>query len=158
MLLTDPALKYRLTVYLLMVFIILFGSLSCVSLPRESIPTVKIPVILVSTIYAGVSPSDIESLITIPLERQLQSLEGIQQIHSCSSKSVSNIAIKFQAGIDLDSVLQQVKNKIDIAKRDLPTDLEDDPTTIEISMSDFHVMLKSTTCDIPEFNLKKIAD
>jgi len=158
MLITDLALKYRSTTYLLMILILLFGSLSYASLPRESTPDVEIPVIVVSTIYAGVSPSDIESLITLPIERQLKGLKGVEQISSHSSESVSNIVIEFQTGIDLDSALQRVKDKVDISERDLPTDLEEDPIIIEISMSDFPVMLISISGDIPEFDLKEIAD
>ncbi len=68
MLLSDAALKNRITVLVMVVFIIFAGAYSYVSLPRESAPEVKTPFIIVETSYEGVSPEDIESQITNEIE------------------------------------------------------------------------------------------
>jgi len=67
MIVSDVAIARRITVYVLLLLIVIMGLYSYVVLPRESSPEVVIPLILVRTIYEGVAPSDIESLITIPI-------------------------------------------------------------------------------------------
>ncbi len=159
MLMTDIALKYRSTMFLLMLMIIIFGSLSYSSLPRESEPDVELPFIIVNTIYAGASPEDIETLITIPMEKQLKGLKGVEEVIASSSESISTISIEFQSGMDINTALQLVKDKVDLAERDLPSDLEEDPFVVEASMSDFPIMtIAISGKNIPQADLKKIAD
>ena len=158
MLITKLAIKWRASVFLLMMVFTVFGSISYVTLPRESTPDIPIPYIMIMTVYAGVSPTDIESLVTLKLEKELKGLKGVKQINSYSSESVSNIAIEFQPNVDVERALQRVKDKVDRAKADLPKDLTEEPQVIEISTSDFPVMVVTVAGNIPEAELKKIAD
>lgn len=158
MLITKLAIKWRASVFLLMIVFTIYGSIAYVSLPRESTPDIPIPYIMITTIYAGVSPTDIESLITLQLEKELKGLKGVKQIDSYSAESVSNISIEFLPEIDVEMALQRVKDKVDQAQSDLPTDLTEDPQVIEISTSDFPIMVVTVAGKIPESNLKKIAD
>lgn len=158
MLITKLAIKWRASVFLLMIVFTIYGSIAYVSLPRESTPDIPIPYIMITTIYAGVSPTDIESLITLQLEKELKGLKGVKQIDSYSAESVSNISIEFLPEIDVEMALQRVKDKVDQAQSDLPTDLTEDPQVIEISTSDFPIMVVTIAGKIPESNLKKIAD
>ena len=69
---TETALRFRTTVYVLILFIVIAGSVAYVSLPLEANPEVEIPFLLVSTVYPGVSPEDMERLVTNVLERELK--------------------------------------------------------------------------------------
>lgn len=158
MLITKLSIKWRASIFLLMFVFTVFGTVSYVTLPRESTPDIPIPYIMVMTIYAGVSPADIESLVTLKLEKELKGLKGVKQIKSYSSESVSNIAIEFLPDVDLEQALQRVKDKVDRAKADLPKDLTEEPQVIEISTSDFPVMVVAVAGNVPEAELKKIAD
>lgn len=158
MLITKLAIKWRASVFLLMLVFTIYGSIAYVSLPRESTPDIPIPYIMITTIYAGVSPTDMESLVTLQLEKELKGLKGVKEIQSYSAESVSNISIEFMPDVDTEMALQRVKDKVDLARVDMPTDLTEEPQVIEISTSDFPIMVVTVAGDIPEANLKKIAD
>ena len=122
MIISDTAVKNRVSVVILAIIIVFFGAYCYNILPRESYPDVTIPYVFVSTNYKGVSASDIETSITVPIEKKLKGLDGVKKVSSVSSEGSSQINIEFQAGTDIDEVLQKVKDKVDEAQGDLPTD------------------------------------
>ena len=85
--------KHASVVLLLVLSVTVFGIVSYIGLPREAAPDVKIPVVLVSTPYIGVSPSDIESLVTIPIENELA---GVNDLKKMSSTSTTLLPIYIQ--------------------------------------------------------------
>lgn len=142
----------------LAVIILIFGIYAYSVLPRESEPDITIPNVFVSTNYKGVSASDIETTITIEIEKKLKGLDRVKKIHSISTEGLSQINIEFLPDTDIDEVLQKVKDKVDEAKNDLPSDLEDDPRVFEVNFSELPIVVYSLsgTCGNP--CLKKIAD
>lgn len=123
-----------------LVLIIVAGLYSYVKLPREAAPDIQIPYIFVTTTYEGVAPEDMEKLVTIPLERKLKGLEGVEELTSQSNDGESTIAIKFLPSEDIDDALQKVRDKVDQASGDLPSDLEDDPVVSEMNFSDMPII------------------
>ena len=91
-------------------------------------------------------------------KKKLKGLERVKKIHSISTEGLSQINIEFIPGTDIDDVLQKVKDKVDEAKGELPTDLEDDPAVFEVNFSELPIVVYSLsgTCGIP--CLKEIAD
>ncbi len=158
MIVSDLAVKKRTSVMVLALMILVFGPLSYFSLPRESAPDITIPFVFIMTNYAGVAPEDIESAITIPIEKKLKGLEGVKKIESSSTEGMSSIVIEFVAGTDIDDVLPKTKDKVDLAKAELPQDLEDDPEVMEINISELPIVVYSLsgTCGLE--CLKKIAE
>ena len=154
---TALALKFKTTVYVLILMIILVGLMSYKELPLEAAPDVKVPVILVQTIYPGVAPEDIEKLVTNIIERELKDLSDIKKLSSTSSESVSMVSIEFETDIDMDDAYQKVRDKVDKAKPDLPADAEE-PVLIEINISEFPMMVLSISADYGLINLKKVAE
>lgn len=120
----------------LLVFIIIAGISSYASLPRESDPDITIPYIFVQTNFEGVAPEDMETLITMPIERKLKGLSGTKEISSISDDGVSIIKVEFNPDVDIDDALQKVRDKVDQAKPDLPTDLPDEPVINEVNLSE----------------------
>jgi multidrug efflux pump len=155
--LTGIALKHRTTVYVAFVCVVVAGLLSYKSLPLEAEPEVQIPIVLVSTVYPGVAPEDVERLVTNPLERQLKELKNVKKITSSSAESISIIDIEFLSGIDIDTSFQKVRDEVEKAKRDLPTDVED-PMLIEINISDFPMMLVNVSGKYGLDRLKRVGD
>ena len=102
MLITKVAIKWKSSAFLLMIVFITFGSIAYTSLPRESTPDIPIPYIMVTTIYSGVSPTDMESLVTFKIENKLRGIEGVKEIISYSAESVSNISIEFNPDVNID--------------------------------------------------------
>ena len=162
MIVSDTAVNKRTTVFLLALLITIVGAYSYIVLPREAAPDVTIPTIFVSTSYRGVSPADIEKNITSQIEKQLKGLKNLKKITSTSSLGLSQIMVEFVTGTDIDDARQRVKDKVDMAKRELPNDLEDDPTVFEINVSELPVLVlaMSGECDPRELRqrAKDLAD
>ncbi len=159
MLITNMSLRHRTTVLVLIVMIMIMGAYSYLTLPRESNPDIKIPMIMVITPYEGATPSDIESLITHPLERKLKNVTDVEEMISVSAEGLSHITLEFQPDINIDTALQKVREKVDEADQDLPDDLWDDPIVKEVSMDEqFPVMFINISADIGMARLKKIAE
>ncbi|EGJ50328.1 efflux RND transporter permease subunit [Desulfocurvibacter africanus] len=140
MIINQLALKRHVTVLVLVIIIVLAGLSSYFSLPRESDPDINIPYIFVTTTYEGVAPVDMEKLVTIPLERKLKGLDGLEEITSMSGDGLSSITLEFAPSVDIDDALQKVRDKVDQAKGDLPDDLDDDPLVKEMNFSDFPII------------------
>jgi len=154
---SEIALRFKTSVYVLLIFIVVVGVVAYRSLPLEAQPEVKIPIIMVQTIYPGVAPADMEKLVTNPLERELKDLKDVKKMTSASSESVSLISVEFQSGVDLDNAYQRMRDKVDKAKPDLPTDAED-PVLIEINLSEFPMMLISVSGSYGLDRLKQVAE
>ncbi|HOD41945.1 MAG TPA: efflux RND transporter permease subunit, partial [Candidatus Wallbacteria bacterium] len=125
MYISDLSVKNRVSVFVLAIMIVIFGLISYLKLPRESEPDVKIPYVFVSTNYRGVAPSDIETSITTKIEEKLKGVKNVKKIKSKSSEGSSLIVVEFVTGTNIDDAVKWVKDKVDTAKRELPSDLED---------------------------------
>jgi multidrug efflux pump subunit AcrB len=158
MIVSDAAVKNRTSVVVLALIILVVGAYCYKVLPRESSPDITIPHVFVSTSYKGVSAADIETAITIHIEKKLKGLDRVKRIHSVSAEGLSQIDVEFIPGTDIDEVLPKVKDKVDEAMGDLPTDLENDPSVFEVNFSELPIAVFSLsgTCGNP--CLKKIAD
>ncbi len=153
----DFVVRHRPVVLLAVACILLFGWLTYRALPRESFPDIEVPVVMVTTPYIGVSPEDIESLITIPLENELAGLKDIDQMTSTSAEGVSIIALEFQPEVVIEDALQRVRDRVNRVTPDLPDDAEDTEIR-EISFSDFPIMIVALSGDIDEERLKHIGE
>ncbi|ACU89873.1 efflux RND transporter permease subunit [Desulfomicrobium baculatum] len=140
MIVNEAAQRRQPLVLVSLLLIIVAGLYSYANLPREAAPDIQIPYIFVTTDYEGVAPEDMEKLITVPLERKLKGLEGVEELTSQSDDGTSTIAIKFLPSEDIDDALQKVRDKVDQASGDLPSDLEDDPLVSEMNFSDMPII------------------
>ncbi|MBW1998815.1 MAG: efflux RND transporter permease subunit, partial [Deltaproteobacteria bacterium] len=158
MIVTDIAVRKRTSVVVMAVVILVFGFVAYQSLPREASPDITIPYVFIQTEYPGVAPEDIEKSITIPIEKKLKGLEAVKKITSSSTEGMSSIVIEFVAGTDIDDVLQKTKDKVDLAKPELPSDLEDDPEVFEVNISELPIVIYSLSGRAGLVRLKEIAE
>jgi len=158
MIVNHLALRRQATVLALMIFIVLAGLYCYITLPRESFPDITIPYIFVTTTYEGVAPEDMEKLITIPIERKLKGLSDVEEIRSTSAEGLSTVAVKFLPKVDIDDALQKVRDKVDLAKSDLPADLPDDPVITEMNLADIPVIRVVLSGPFSLRRLKTFAD
>lgn len=128
------------------------------SMPKESFPEIVIPTVYVGTPYPGNSPVDMENLITRPIEKELKSLSNVKDIKSTSVQDFSTIIIEFTPGIEITKAIQEVKDAVDQAKSDLPTDLDQDPTVQEVNTSDFPIMNVNISGPYSEQELKRFGE
>jgi len=154
---TNLAIKNHLTVFVLVLLIIITGTMAYVTLPREAAPDITIPYVIVQAMYLGVSPADIETLITNPIEKKLKALENVKNIRSTSADNMSIVTVEFLSGTDINDAVRKVKDRVDQAKTDLPADAED-PQVIEINLSNMPIMVINISSDAGLIKLKTIAD
>ncbi len=157
MLLTDVSIRNRTTVLVLGLIIVLMGSYSYLSLPREAAPDIPIPYILITTTYEGVSPEDMESSVTMKIEKELNGIRGVEEITSSSAEGMSLISVEFEPDVPSEVALQRVRDRVDLAKGELPMDAEE-PIIKEINFAELPIMLISISGEISPVQLKEIAD
>lgn len=157
---TTWAIKNKTSIYLVMLFVTLAGVFQFVTLPKEQFPDIVIPTIYVQTVYVGNSPKDIENLVSKPIEKQIKGITGakINKVTSSSQQDYSAITVEFGTDVKTDIALQKVKDAIDKAKKDLPTDLTQEPTALEVSFSEQPIMYVNVSGDYDLVRLKKYAD
>jgi len=154
---TNFSIKNYMAVYALVVIITVMGVVSYVTLPREANPDITIPFVIVTTPYPGVSPSDVESLVTQELEKELKSIENLKERRSSSKEGVSAITVEFDPSMDIDEALQKVRDKVNIAKPNLPEDA-DEPIITEINFSNIPIMIVNISGKYGLARLKKVAE
>jgi len=154
---SDLSVKNRVSVFVLAIMIVIFGLISYLKLPRESEPDVKIPYVFVSTNYRGVAPSDIETSITTKIEEKLKGVKNVKKIKSKSSEGSSLIVVEFVTGTNIDDAVKWVKDKVDTAKRELPSDLEDDPAVFEVDISEMPTFKPAVSGNMGLRELKEIS-
>jgi multidrug efflux pump len=157
---TTWSVKNKTAIYLFMLVVSGIGIFQFVTLPKEQFPDIVIPTIYVSTIYTGNSPKDMENLVTRPIEKQIKAITGakINKFTSTSQQDYSAIVVEFETDVQTDVALQKVKDAVDKAKQDLPTDLTQQPTALEVSFSDQPIMYVNISGNYDQQRLKKFAD
>ena len=154
---TNWSIKHSTTIFVLMFIIFVAGVFSYFSLPREAAPQIDIPYVIVVTPYFGVSPEDIESLVTNPIEAELEQIKDVRTISSTSAESASMVFIEFEPSVEMNEALQRVRDRVDAAKAELPPDAED-PMIQEISFEDFPIIVINISGDTGLARLRQIAE
>ncbi|MDV7340100.1 efflux RND transporter permease subunit [Terasakiella sp. A23] len=152
----EAALGHARTVLLTLALILITGTVAYNNIPKESDPDINIPIIYVVASHDGISPEDAERLIIRPLEQELRTIEGIKEMRSTGYEGGGNVTLEFEAGFDADKALDDVREKVDLAKSELP-DETDEPTVHEVNFSLFPVLVVTLAGDVPERTLVKVA-
>jgi multidrug efflux pump subunit AcrB len=152
------AIDNKISIYVLTIIIVILGLNSYNSLPKESFPDIIIPTIYINTVYQGNSPTNIENIVTKPLEKQLKGIAGIKKLNSSSIQDVSIITVEFSTDVNIADAKQKVKDAVDKAAKDLPKDLTAQPNVMEISLSDIPIMYVNIAGDMDLNKLKHYSD
>ena len=157
---TSWVINNKTVAYVVTIAITLWGLNIFVTLPKESYPDIVVPQIYVSTIYAGTSPQDMENLVTRPIEKEIKGITGarIRNIKSTSIQDYSSILVEFQTDVEVELAKQKVKDAVDKAKPELPTDLTEEPNVIEVAFADFPIMFVNVSGNYDGLKLKEYAD
>jgi CzcA family heavy metal efflux pump len=152
----EFSVKNRASVFFGLIAIAIAGASAYSTLPRESFPDISIPNILVYTLWPGATPTDVEKQLTDELERELQGLEGIKEITSTSTESVSVVNVEFASGTDLDFALQKVRDRVNVAKSEFPEEAEE-PILRELNFSDVPILQVHLAGDAGPVELRRVA-
>jgi multidrug efflux pump len=155
---TSWSIDNRTSIYVIILIITIAGIMSYNKLQKEKFPDIVIPTIYVGTIYPGTSPADMENLVTRPIEKQIKAISGVRKVTSNSVQDYSMVSVEFNTGILVADAKQKVKDAVDKAQTDLPTDLPTLPNVQEVNFSEFPVMFVNLSGDIEMNKLKKYAE
>lgn len=144
------------TILLLLGVLLVSGVTAYIDIPKEADPDVPIPFMYVSVVHEGISPTDAERLLIRPLEKELQSLEGLKEMTAVASEGHASVTLEFEAGFDNKQALLDVREKVDAAQAELPAESEE-PMVMEINIALFPVISVILAGDVPERQLNRVA-
>ena len=125
--LSTTSIKRPVFTIVLNLMLILFGIIGYTFLGIREFPSIDPAIISVRTSYSGANPDIIESQITEPLEKSINSIDGIRNITSSSNQGSSNITIEFNLDKNLEEAANDVRDKVSQASRSLPQDIDAPP-------------------------------
>lgn len=154
--LIDHALNRSRTVILVLILLLATGWAGYNAIPKEAEPDVQIPVLYVTMHHDGISPEDAERLLLRPMEQELRSIEGVKEMRSQAYQDGASVTLEFYSDVEIDDALADVRERVDIAKSELPDDT-DDPEVHEVNLSMFPVLVVTLSGDVPERALLRMA-
>jgi multidrug efflux pump len=135
----NAAVDHYRVVLLCLALIFIGGTVAYVTTPKEAQPDITIPTIYVSLVHDGISPEDSARLLVKPLETTIRTIEGIKTLRGIGREGGASVIIEFNAGIDPDLAILDVREQVDKARSELPTETKE-PTITEINLSEFPIV------------------
>jgi HAE1 family hydrophobic/amphiphilic exporter-1 len=129
MFLSDTSVKRPVFATVITMALIFFGILGYQRIGIDLYPKVDLPVVTITTTLFGAAPEVMDTDVTDPIEEQVNTIEGVKHITSSSGYGFSQVVVEFELYRDIDAAVQDVRAKVDLAKRKLPTDI--DPPIID---------------------------
>lgn len=126
--LSELSLRRPVLAIVCSIVILLFGAIGFSFLGVREFPAIDPPVVNVRTSYTGANAEIIEQQITEPLEKAVNSVEGVRTITSSSSQGSSSITVEFELGVDLEKAANDVREKVSQAQNALPQDIDAPPS------------------------------
>jgi len=156
--LSSWAINNRTAVYILTVIISLIGLMVYNGLPKEKFPEIKFPQIIVSTVYPGTSPENMENLVTKQIEKQVKNITGVKKVTSNSFQDYSIVIVEFNPDVSVDKAKVDVKDGVDKSKQDLPKNLPYQPEVKDVDISEFPILQVNISGNYDLNRLKKYSD
>ncbi|MGN1318944.1 MAG: efflux RND transporter permease subunit [Lachnospirales bacterium] len=130
----KTCIKRKVTVIMMTLVVLLGGMIAYNNLELAMTPNIDLPIALVSCTYTGAAPEEMEDLVTKPIEETLATLTGVDTITSSSSTGSSIVVVQFVDGTNIDTATNDMRDKLDRVKRQLPDDA-DDPIIMKMDMN-----------------------
>jgi multidrug efflux pump subunit AcrB len=146
----------KLLVNLLSIFIIVAGTMTVIKMKREAFPNVSFDVVTVQTNYPGATAKEIETLITNPIEDELDTVSDLKEVSSSSAEGYSLISIQLEANVkNKDKLINEIQQAVDRVDT-FPNDLEQLPMVREIKTEDSPVIEVALSANLPRKQLQDL--
>ncbi|GAB2462399.1 copper transporter [Hymenobacter qilianensis] len=155
---TSWSIDNKTSIYIITLLLCVAGVFAYIKLGKEKFPDIVIPRIIVATVYPGTSPTDIENLVTRQLEKEIKSVNGVKKINSTSNQDYAIVDVEFSSDVDVQYAKQLIKDAVDKASSELPSDLPTPPTVQEVNLSELPIMNINLAGNLSVIQLKKFAD
>jgi HAE1 family hydrophobic/amphiphilic exporter-1 len=155
--LPEFSVKRKVTASMMAMILVVLGAISFTRLGLDFFPDLEFPTVSVITTYSGASSTDLENVLTRPLEQVVSSVNRVKKVSSQTSEGISVISIEFEWGTNLDFAAQDVRDQIGLSKQYLPEDAGE-PLVVKFSFSQFPVIFYGITSDLPPMKLKTVLE
>jgi HAE1 family hydrophobic/amphiphilic exporter-1 len=145
------------TFLMLYIAIVAIGVVSVASLKIDMYPDIDFPTVTIVTTYEGVSPEDVETLITKPIEESVAAVEDVDEVTSASREGLSMVQVQFKWGKDMDIASLDIREAVDFVKPFLPED-SDDPFVFKFSTESMPILFLGVGGDYTEDELRTLAE
>ena len=157
MFLSDTSVRKPVFATMITLALVFFGILGYQRIGIDLYPKVDFPVATITTTLFGAAPEVMDTDVTDPIEEQVNTIEGVKHITSSSGYGFSQIVVEFELYRDIDAAVQDVRAKVDLAKRKLPTDI-DPPIIDKVDVNAIPILWLSMRGNLPQQKLGMLAD
>jgi len=155
--LTHTSIFRPVTITMVVLALVVLGLTSLSRMPVDLYPDIEFPFVTVVSVYPGAGPQEIETLVTKPIEDSVSTISGVKNVTSTSQEGLSVVSVEFYLGTNLDTAANDVREKVDAAGFELPTDMQ--PPVIEkFSLSSVPVISFALYSPRPAQELRRMAD
>jgi hydrophobic/amphiphilic exporter-1 (mainly G- bacteria), HAE1 family len=151
------AVQRPITTYMIFIAVVLLGVVSAMRLAVDLLPEIEFPAISIYTMYEGVGPEEMETLITRPIEETVSTVQGLDKLESFSGEGMSRVQLQFAWGVSLDSALNDVRAAIERIRGTLPEEAET-PVVFKFDLSSFPIMYLTLSGDMEPWRLRRLAE
>ncbi|MCX8053206.1 MAG: efflux RND transporter permease subunit, partial [Armatimonadetes bacterium] len=155
--LTDVSIRRPIFIVMFVLALIVLGAQSRSRMPAELNPSIEFPYVTVLTTYPGAGPSEIETLVTEPIEKAVTSIGRVRNVVSSSQEGVSTVSIEFELGTNLDAAAADVRDKVSAIKNTLPEDI-DEPMILKLDIASMPVMTIGLSGPLSPKEMRILAD
>ncbi len=155
--LTNTSIRRPIFIIMFVLALVVMGLISRNKMPKELNPNVDIPYITIITTYGGAGPSEIETLVSEPIEKGVTSIGNLKNITSTSQTGISTVGLEFEMGTDLEAAAADVRDKVSIVKASLPKDANE-PKVMKVDISSEPVMTIGLAGTLSPKEMRILAD
>lgn len=155
--LTVAAIRRPIFICMFVAALIFFGLIGESQMGKELIPNIDIPYVVVTVTYNGAGPNEIETQVNQILEEQLAGVENLKTLTSDAIEGQGTVMCEFYLGTNTNDAAANVRDKVSVAKKKLPQDI-DEPVVQKINSSSFPIMTIALDGTLPDKELRRIAD
>jgi len=118
----ETSIRRPVTVTMMMVTLVLFGSVAYQSLPINLLPDISYPTLTIRTVYEGAAPEEVENLVSRRIEEAVSVVNNVIRVSSRSRSGISEVTVEFEWGTQMDFASLDVREKLDRVR--LPQDVD----------------------------------
>jgi len=155
--LTRVSILRPVAISMLVLALVILGLQSMSLMPKEFYPRIEFPMVVVTTVYPGAGPQEIETLVTKPIEDSVSGVNNAKNVTSVSQEGFSVVMVEFFVGTDIDTAASDVREKVDATRGTLPTDIEP-PVLIKADIQAVPVVTLGLSSNRPPAELRNLAD
>lgn len=155
--LSALAVKRPVAVLMVVLMVLLLGIVSLSAIPIDLYPEMSLPMALIIAQYEGAGPQEVENMVTRPIEEAVSTVSDLDSISSISSAGSSAVFVMFSWGTDMDFASLEIREKIDLIKRMLPSEVEN-PLVFQLDPDMMPVLQLGVSGDMDQVALKDLAE